>query len=631
MYSFKGPVSGPCGAANDAVKSLAHVWLLFFPMILVNLIVSESTFYACGEAVRKVFRTSMPVQPGQPAQTPRSRMVPCHETAQGATTRCPGFRMTAASLICFFGVLIAMGQFRPVMLHDCWSSDINLRIPLIANNMKEAIFLEHLHFIHFVRDSAVSSGISKIKPILEAVQIAMRKLWTPGMRIVVDECSLACKAMACNFRQFNPNKPNKHHIKIFAVVDCVGGFMLSFWIYTGKQNHKYDATIGFVGDLLINKLLRPLGIAAGSGYVLFGDNWYSSISVALLLLAHGVYYVGTMKLQSKTGSPLASESSPEGTAPEFQKAAKFPFFKTKAHDSLSKGWMRIAQMVSPATNGKVGVLIYKCRKLFGMVHTAWVGKRDEADFVQRAGKESGAERAKVSQPSCKAHIEYNQNFGWVDKFDQLVEVYKICVQSKRWYIRIFFWVLDMITYCMWCICRERRGQGKNFYNRFIEGRGRGVQHRNFVRAVGESLIAYATAELAGNDNFYQPERIKSTFEGLAGPLTHEQEQRKRRSAFAAEQDACSDDDSDRALVGHSTVLQPHAMGSTLRCYGCLRIAEMCPKYHVRRSRFGCTACGPAGKHICSGCNTMWSHTYGGIPQRPPRPFQSWAEYSDACL
>ena len=50
----------------------------------------------------------------------------------------------------------------------------------------------------------------------------------------------------CRFLQFNPNKPNKFHLKLFMVSVQESGYISGFSIYTGKSSNELvsaDATL----------------------------------------------------------------------------------------------------------------------------------------------------------------------------------------------------------------------------------------------------------------------------------------------------------------------------------------------------------------------------------------------------
>ena len=64
-------------------------------------------------------------------------------------------------------------------------------------------------------------------------QQVSRQLINPGKNISVDEGCCPWKGRL-RFRQYNPRKPAKFHIKLFQVSDPVTGYVIHFSVYTGK-------------------------------------------------------------------------------------------------------------------------------------------------------------------------------------------------------------------------------------------------------------------------------------------------------------------------------------------------------------------------------------------------------------
>lgn len=80
---------------------------------------------------------------------------------------------------------------------------MNERIPNIADNMREEVFLEHLHLLHFIAgepDTGDQNLLRKVKPLLSSL---LSKMWSPGMSLALDECSIAYKGRL-GIVQFNP-------------------------------------------------------------------------------------------------------------------------------------------------------------------------------------------------------------------------------------------------------------------------------------------------------------------------------------------------------------------------------------------------------------------------------------------
>ena len=59
------------------------------------------------------------------------------------------------------------------------------------------------------------------------------------------------------------------------------------------------------------------------------------------------------------------------------------------------------------------------------------------------------------QVNCPAIVkEYNEHMGEVDVFDMLMSLYKVDHKSTEWYIRIFFWALNVAIINGWLLYRR---------------------------------------------------------------------------------------------------------------------------------------------------------------------------------
>ena len=114
-----------------------------------------------------------------------------------------------------------------------------------------------------------------MRPLLEMCQTNFRLHYTPGATISLDESTMAFKGhvrydfyiffhLVTNFQldnkihkhththqltlyqsftflQFNPNKPNKFHLKLFMVSEHASGYIRGFPVYTGKTANQLVA------------------------------------------------------------------------------------------------------------------------------------------------------------------------------------------------------------------------------------------------------------------------------------------------------------------------------------------------------------------------------------------------------
>ena len=66
-----------------------------------------------------------------------------------------------------------------------------------------------------------------------------------------------------------------------------------------------------------------------------------------------------------------------------------------------------------------------------------------------------------------AIAEYNKFMGAVDLCDMLLELYRIDFKSKKWYMRIFFYVLDLATVNSWLLYRRTLNKKTNNICHFV--------------------------------------------------------------------------------------------------------------------------------------------------------------------
>jgi hypothetical protein len=112
-----------------------------------------------------------------------------------------------------------------------------------------------------------------------------------GQFIDVDKMSIYFKGRhkcCC----YNPNKPEKWHLKSFCLNNADTGYLFNFYLYHSAE-------------------VRPLGVSATAhpvivlttnnrihyrNHILCLDNWYTSIDLAVLLMKQkGIHIVGTIK------------------------------------------------------------------------------------------------------------------------------------------------------------------------------------------------------------------------------------------------------------------------------------------------------------------------------------------------
>ena len=322
-YRYKGHVGGgECGPSSavqtaisqgdsDINKFTSHPMLrLFFfiwPLKLFHEMATMSNKYAHEDWVRPVKSTDR-----AGVERKRSILVPCDEDHPDARHRVKdgnGGRwcnFTAGSIIAWFSILLLQGAYGLHHVGLFWEEEpYGCNHAFIQNLMPWDNFYLIRQFLHFV-DNVELPGkhdpgwhpLQKIQPVLDSVQKQMQKAWTLGKKICVDESMIKYMGRAIAWVQFNPRKPIKHGIKVFALCCGKTGVLVSFLIYTGKDIdvHQDWTPVG-----VVDKLLEMAGLLSeGAGRILFTDNWYTSLALMNhLYFKWGFLLIGTYVLSKK--------------------------------------------------------------------------------------------------------------------------------------------------------------------------------------------------------------------------------------------------------------------------------------------------------------------------------------------
>ena len=84
--------------------------------------------------------------------------------------------------------------------------------------------------------------LAKLQPMIDMISASFKAAYKPGKNISVDEGCCPWKGRL-RFRQYNPRKPAKLHIKLFQVSDPATGYVIHFSVYTGKGSCYHEGII----------------------------------------------------------------------------------------------------------------------------------------------------------------------------------------------------------------------------------------------------------------------------------------------------------------------------------------------------------------------------------------------------
>ncbi len=129
----------------------------------------------------------------------------------------------AGDLKVFFAFHVAMGLVHKPALKNYWSADPVTQTPFFGEYMLLNAFQLISQKLHFDNDSRNpppgqpgQNPLAKIRHIVSTLQDSFRSALAPNHALGLDEATCAFHGV-CRFHAFNKNKPDKYHLKLYAV------------------------------------------------------------------------------------------------------------------------------------------------------------------------------------------------------------------------------------------------------------------------------------------------------------------------------------------------------------------------------------------------------------------------------
>ncbi len=235
-------------------------------------------------------------------------------------------------------------------------------------------------------------------------------------RIPIDE-KISLDKQICPTRarihieQYLPAKPRKWGYKLF-VLSGMDGFSHHFEIYAGHENVADDGVdLGAAG----NVVRRLCSVLKNPNHKIYFDNYYMSIPLLVYLHQHNIQALGTLRRNRIPNQPLPSETEmnkrPRGSYEEF---------------------------VSHLYNTPLILIAWKDSKIVNLLST-YVGSVPEST-IRRLDRKI---KEKIDVPCPHIVKEYNRHMGGVDLLDSHLARCRIILHSKKWYVKLFYHLLDM--------------------------------------------------------------------------------------------------------------------------------------------------------------------------------------------
>lgn len=232
--------------------------------------------------------------------------------------------------------------------------------------------------------------------------------------------------------QYIPIKHHKWRFKLF-IISSVSGYAYKFEIYTGNEN-KYrllsEPDLGASGNVVV-RLCR--NVQRDQFYRVYFDDYYSSIPLILFLAKNGIHSLGTIRRNRipncKFPSDCDVETAPRGTSYE----------NVTAIDGVD-----------------VSTVLWIDKKILISSYTGQLPIQEVTRFDNKVNR-------KVSIPCPNFLVKDYKHMGGVDFLDSLIGRYKIHLRTKKWYMRIFYHLIDMTLVNSWILYRQcLKGIGEPF-------------------------------------------------------------------------------------------------------------------------------------------------------------------------
>lgn len=336
----------------------------------------------------------------------------------------PNFKKTEVEQ--YVGILLLMGIFPVAQYRMYWSCET--KFSPIADVMSRNRFDQFRKYFHISDNTKIVPNsepthdrLFKIRPLLESLSEKLRQI-PPEEQQSVDEQMIPYKGRS-HMKQYIRGKPHKWGYKVFARCSR-SGIMHDFSVFIGKGTCK-DYGLGFSSNIVM-KLVSDL--PHHKNYKVFCDNWFTSLQLFKTLKDVGILAAGTIQANRTKKCPIASENN----------------LKQKGRGSFDEYVDIENQLALVRWFDNKSILL-----LSSFVST------EPSDTCKRW---SQVEKKKIDVQRPAVVQQYNKNMGGVDLSDMLIELYRINLRSKRGYLRIVYWCLNVAVVNGWLLYRRHQTQ-----------------------------------------------------------------------------------------------------------------------------------------------------------------------------
>lgn len=316
-----------------------------------------------------------------------------------------------AEMTKFIATIWLMGFIHKPTLESYWTKDRLLSSPVFPSLMARDRFLLILKFLHFNDNSQQPSGGLErrkfmVSPIIDLLNKRFQEVYAPDQNISMDE-SLLKWLGNLSWKIFIPAKRARFGMKLYKV--CHEEYTLAFKVYFGKDDTDYYPSLPTLNKT--EKMVLHLTER-------YKNNWYN------------IY------LDRLYSSPLLFDEMYRRRIGACGTAVQRKKFMPKI--LLQKKMTKSSGEVAAVRNGPVLALKYSDKKPVYILSTI-----DDHSVAGVPSRKKGEGIVIANKPN--AIIRYNRSMGFVDKTDQLLNVYKSARKTMKWTKKLVLYLLQHAT------------------------------------------------------------------------------------------------------------------------------------------------------------------------------------------
>jgi hypothetical protein len=313
--------------------------------------------------------------------------------------------LAVGELKSWVGCLIAMGLTHYPNLRMYWESP--WRLSVVADRFTRDRFVAIKKYLHLADNAAIgdfkgpnADRLAKIRPLWNLLLQNFRSNYSPGRFLTVDEDMCKFKGRSV-MKQYMKAKIIKWGYKIWKLCDASSAYTLNMDVYTGATEEKIAQGLAY------GVTMKMMNGYLDKDHLVVMDNQFASVPLFLDLLSRDTYACGTIRPNRKF--------LPE----EFQK-----------QQDMAAGESKFWQ------SGNFVATLWQDKKLVRFLSTCCEPEGDDTVTRRRRTEDS-------NELPCPPVVKlYSKYMGGVDRSDRMVRTYSVSRASKKWWFRLFYYMLD---------------------------------------------------------------------------------------------------------------------------------------------------------------------------------------------